>query len=269
LTAGESRITINKDQKAILSQGIIDGTLKLMEQTIRRESPRKSATHDSKPYKQSKSAITDNTISTNILTDNQQLPSRPRDFRISLADEERDIGNAELSDRLSAMVRRHYLEHKGDKFPFPRGKPRSNTKLADERRGRFSYYERSRIIQIIEEVLKDKEFFSKIDNAVTKSDIFPKYRKYSIEVGLHQFRENQQAFLNTYKPAIKKYGLKCIEPNIPYINAKDVTDDVIKKTAIHLAVDIKLTGNEKNALYTTGGILFFDQIMQMQNQSNS
>ncbi len=75
-----------------------------MKQTIARESPKKCAIHDSKPFRQSKTVVTDNTFSINILTNNQKLPARPRDFRAVLADEEKNIGNPELSDILFQYV---------------------------------------------------------------------------------------------------------------------------------------------------------------------
>jgi hypothetical protein len=62
-------------------------------------------------------------------------------------------------------------------------------------------------MQIIDEVLIDKELFKKIDDAVTSSEIYSKYRPFSIEAGLHQLKQ-PQAFLNTYRPFIKKYGLR-------------------------------------------------------------
>ncbi len=110
LTDEESKITVNAEQMSTITDGIIWGTLTIMKRTIARESPEECAVHDSKPFKQSKTAVTDNTISINILTNNRKLPTRPRDFRAVLANEEKNIGNPELSDVLSSISRRLILK---------------------------------------------------------------------------------------------------------------------------------------------------------------
>ena len=77
----DSNIDISRQQKSAIADGIIWGALTIMKRMIERESPKKHAAHDSKPFRQSKMAITNNTISINILTNDQKLPARPRDFR--------------------------------------------------------------------------------------------------------------------------------------------------------------------------------------------
>lgn len=155
LGSKEAGITISEEERAMLVQGIIDSTLRMMERIITTRSPKKSAMDSSKPYQQSKTAITNSTIFFNILTDAQQFPARPRDFRASLADGEKDIGMAELSDILSIMVRQHLLEPKRNNLSFPRGRPKSNTGIVDERRGRLSYYEQSKLKQMAYQILND------------------------------------------------------------------------------------------------------------------
>jgi hypothetical protein len=159
LTDKESRITINREQKSAIADGIIWGTLTLMETTTHRESPKKCAMRDSKPFKQSKTAITENTISINILTDNQKLPALPRDIRETLPDEERNIKNPVLSKVLSSICRRLGLEHDEHKISHPRGRPISDSALNYERRGRISNYDKTRMLQVIDEVLSDEEIF--------------------------------------------------------------------------------------------------------------
>jgi hypothetical protein len=145
LTNEESGITISREQKSAIADGIIWGTLTLMNRTIERQSPRKCAIHDSKPFKQSKTILTENTISINILTNSQKLPARPRDFKATLADQEKNIKNPELSDALSSVCKRLGLERSEDKISYPRGRPISDSNLNSEKRGRRSSYDKSRI----------------------------------------------------------------------------------------------------------------------------
>ena len=264
LTDEESRITINREQKSAIADGIIWGTLTLMYRTIERESPRKCAARDSKPFKQSKTALTENAISINILTDSQKLPARPRDLKERLADEEKNIKNPELSDALSSICRQLGLERSEDKISYPKGRPSSNSNLNYERRGRRSSYDKSRMMQIIDEVLSDEELFKKIDDTVTNSEIYSKYRPYSIEAGLLQLKQ-PQAFLNTYKPFIKKYGLREVDSKSA-IETKDITNEVIKKTAIGSARDTKLAEDLKKGIYTLGGRIYFDYILRKHQQ---
>ncbi len=72
----------------------------------------------------------------------------------------------------------------------------------------------------------------------------------------------EKEFLNTYRPVLK-YGIKEIQSGSAFINKEDVTDDLIKKIATDLARDTKSTEEEKRAVYTQGGITYFDHIMQM------
>jgi hypothetical protein len=257
-----SEITINAEQRSAIADGIIWGTLTIMKHTIERESPMLRAARDSKPFRQSKMAFTNNTISINILTNDQKLPARPRDFKSGLASEEKKIKNPELSDVLASVCRRLILKHSEKSFSSPRGRPISSFDPSNETRGRKSYYEVSRIKQIIEQVLNDHESFKKVDNAITGSDIYFKHKKYSIEVGLHQMKRYEKEFLNTYKPVFKKYGLNGTHPGGVYINKEDITDDWIEKNATRLARDAKSTAEEKRAIYTQGGVIYFDHIMQ-------
>ena len=257
----DSIISINEKQKSAIADGIIWGTLTVIKRTIERKSPKQRAVYDSKPFRQSKTAVTDNTISINVLTNDQELPARPRDFRSVLADEEKNIGGSELSDVLRSLCRRLLVEHSKKSFSNPRGRPISSSDPSNETRGRKSYYEIARVKQIIAQVLNDHEYFKKIDNAITSSDIYFKHRKYSIETALHQMKKDEKKFLKTYKPVLKN-NLNKTEPSNTYISTKDVTDDWIEKNATALARDVKPTAGERRAIYTQGGIIYFDHIME-------
>ena len=112
----------------MLVQNIIDTIRILMDRIISTKSPRSRARDYSKPHKQSKSGITRSTILFNTLTNTQRLPAHPRDFRINLAEEEKNIGDSELSGILTCMVRQGFLENKRGNFPYPNGKPLSDIK---------------------------------------------------------------------------------------------------------------------------------------------
>jgi len=258
VSAKEAEITITKEEKAILVQGIIDSTLKMMERIITSKTPKNRARDSFKPYQQSKTAITENTILFNILTNGQQFPARPRDFRASLADDEKNIGMAELSDVLSRMVRRYLLEPKRSNLSFPRGRPKSDTKIVNERRGRLSYYEQSKIKQITNEVLEDPESISKIDDAILKSGLFYRYLKYGFETYLYEIKENGKAFLNTMRAPIMKYGLKQKELDGLDIFARDLTPEKIKRLSKAYATNTMKTFQKdgKNILYTIAALFF-------------
>lgn len=254
-----SNINISGEQKSAIAEGIIWGTLTIMKRTIERESPKQCAAHDSKSFKQSKTATAKNTIAINILTNEQKLPARPRDIRTVLADEEKNIGNAELSDTLSSICRRLILKHSENKFSNPRGRPISESGPNNETRGRKSYYDRSIVKQILDHVLDDPEYYKKIENAINNSDIYFKHRKFSIEVALHQLKHKKE-FLNTYRPILNKYGLKEISSDTAYLK-KNITDELIERIASDLAHNTKPTLEEKRAIYTQGGVIYLDQIM--------
>ena len=73
----------------------------MMERIITTKSPKNRARDWRRPHEQSKTGITRSTVLFNILTNTQKLPARPRDFRINLAEEEKSIGDSELSDILA------------------------------------------------------------------------------------------------------------------------------------------------------------------------
>ena len=261
LNDDDSNISINAKQKSAVADGIIWGTLTIMKRTIERESPKQRAAHDSKPFRQSKMAMTNNTISINVLTSDQKLPARPRDFRSKLADKEMNIGNPELSDVLDSLCRRLILKRSKKNSSSPRGRPISQSDPSNETRGRKSFYDVSRVKQILDQVLNDHESFEKIDNAITSSDIYLQHRKYSIETSLHQRKTYEREFRNTYRPIFKKYFLETQLGNT-HIDKEDTANDLTMKTVAPLARDPKSIKEVRRAIYTQGGVVYFDNIMQ-------
>ena len=90
-----SSFEISDKEKELIAKGIIEYTIKFMEDCINSETSTKRAKRFTKPHYQSKNAIAKDTIQYNILRKTQVLPARPRDFRLNLANEERNIGMAE------------------------------------------------------------------------------------------------------------------------------------------------------------------------------
>ena len=160
-----------------------------------------------------------------------------------------------------ASLCRRLIQHSKKSFSNPRGRPISSSNPSNETRGRKSYYEKARVKQIIDQVLDDHESFKKIDDAITGSDLYFKHRKYSIEAALHQMKTDEKKFFNTYKPVLK-YNPKETQFGKTYINRKDIIDDWIEKKATLLARDTKPTTGERRAIYTQGGIIYIDHIMQ-------
>lgn len=234
-----------------------------MERIITEKNAKNRARSWSKVYKQSRTAITSDTVLFNILTNVQRLPARRRDFRLSLSEEEKKIGGPELSDVLASMVRKFLLEPKRGKFPFPRGRPSSNIDLDEERRGRLSYYEESKVKNILDEVVKDPEAVRRIDNEILKSVLFYRFLRYSFEAAFYQMKEDEEGFLNSFKPAIRKYGLaqkKKEELDGSWIYARDLTPEKIRRLSEGYALDtIRKFGEDgKNVLYLISGVFFFN-----------
>ena len=261
MTSKQARITISNEEKALLVQGIIDNALKLMERIIVDKSAKNRAISWSKPYKQSRTAITSDTILFNVFTNVQQLPARPRDFRINLSGDEKKIEGPELSDVLASLVLDFcVLENNRDCFPFLKGRRKSY--LAEESRGRNSYYESSIIKEVIDEVLRDPEAIKTIDDALIGTEIIYKFLKYSFEAGLYLSKENEKAFLNTYKPEIMKYGLtykKKDELNESWLYVKDLSKEKLKSLAKAYARNLiqHFKGDGKNILYVVAGLIIY------------
>ena len=124
---------ISNKEKEMIAQGIIEHAIKFMIDCVNSETSTKRANRFTKSHHQSKSAIAQNTIQYNILTKKQALPARPRDFRLKLANEEKQIGMAEMTNILSSSpFLGNLLEGHNGKYPFSRGRPTSI--LSKERR---------------------------------------------------------------------------------------------------------------------------------------
>ena len=235
-------LDLTDEQKDFITNGIIEGTIKLMKSTVRSETHKERANRFTKPHYQSKNAITKDTIQYNILNEIQKLPARPRDFRKKLEKEERNIDKHELSDILSTPILKNLVSRKKDKFPFPRGRP--NSDLAEERRGAYSYYEKTEFLQIMEIILRDAERLKKIDGIVTNDKIYQEFLKYSSEVKKGEKEKNEIAFKNSYKPIKQR--------------------DENRNTQLIQKDNNTLDRQELNILYELGTMMFFNSLLLSQ-----
>jgi len=250
---------VNDDDKTLVTKGIIDTALKMMERIITQKSSKNRAKSWSGKHNQSKNARTYNTLLFNLLNKDQRLPARPRDFRLKLSDNERNIGRAELSDKLAKLVDIYLLKRNEKAFQFPRGRPKPESSLSDERRGRLSNYKRSRIREIIDEVVQDSNIVKSIDDALVTSNILYKFLKYSFETAFYQIKENPNAFVSSYNPAIKKYGIQESNNDDSWILIKDLPEDKLKRLAGSYATNTiqNFKKEEKSILYTIAGLLYY------------
>jgi uncharacterized FlgJ-related protein len=95
-----------------------------------------------------------------------------------------------------------------------------------------------------------------------RAEITYKFLKYSFEAGLYQSKENEKAFLNTYKPEIMKYGLtykKKDELNESWLYVKDLSKEKLKSLAKTHARNLiqQFKGDGKNVLYVVAGLIIY------------
>jgi hypothetical protein len=252
---------ITSEEKKLITKGIIEGCLSLMKEIITKKSAKDLAKKWSGPHSQSKTNVTRDTILFNVLTGKQHFPALPRHFRINLEDEEKNIRRWDLTKSiLYFMVKNHILTNKVGIFSYSRG--RSPRSLTVERRGRIdSYYEPSRIKQVIDEVLTDSEAIKEINDALIESEILYEFLKYSFETALYEIKINEEAFRNSYKPAIMKYGIlskKKDELGKSWILVKDLSEVKLKSLAAahaHNAIN-RFKVYDKSVLYTIAGLIY-------------
>ena len=261
-----SWLELSDEQKNFITKGIIKGTIELMKSTVTSETLQKRSKRFTKPYFQSKNAITKDTIQYNILSEIQILPARPRDFRKKLEEEERNIDKHELSDIFSTPILKNLITRKKEKYPFKRGRP--NSDLAEERRGAFSYFEKTELLQIIEIILRDSERLKKIDDNVTHDKVYQEFVTYAYGVKKEVKQRNEIAFRNSYKPIkhkeesnnSKKEKLHKISKNQDLISKfnNNKTEKLVQEYNINLERD------ELNILYKNGALMFFNSLLLSQ-----
>ena len=264
-------VDLSDEQKNFISESIIKGTIELMKITIASETSKQRSKRFTKPHSQSKNAITKDTVQYNILTENQKLPARQRDFRLKLGEQERNIERSELSRIFSDGIIRNLLNRIDKKYPFSRGRPDSS--LADERRGKPGYYTESQIQEVFYSITKDSKILGRIDDIITSHEVFPKFLKYSFEIYFKQMKENETSFRNSYKPIIAKYKLKDLdknnlsnESNNQWIFAKELDDNKIIELSEKYTRKYKnkIGRQQLNILYKSGALLYFNSLLDSQ-----
>ena len=159
-----------------------------------------------------------------------------------MEEEERNIDKHELSDIFSTPILKNLITRKKEKYPFKRGRP--NSDLDEERRGAYSYFEKTEFLQIIEIILRDSERLKQIDDIVTNEKIYEDFLKYSNVLKIKVKEENEIAFRNIYKP------IKQREDN--------------RKTQLFQKHKITLERQELNKLYKFGALMFFNSLLLSQ-----
>ena len=197
---------LNVEDRAWLKKLILDECRIMMNRIMSRQSPEKIADNFCSTQNQSKERVARNTILFNLMTGSQNLPARPRDFRLNLPEDVRDLSRSQLSDVLSSPVRMNLTDNSRDNFPFKRGRPlNDNQNLSDESRGRLSYFTASKFNKLIGRLLETD--IEDIKRELLKMDEYYEFLVYSFEANQIQFLTNEGAFMKSQAPALMKYGI--------------------------------------------------------------
>lgn len=210
-------------------------------------------------HSQSKTNVARENTLFNVLVGKQKLPALTRHFRSNLDDREKNIGRSELrKDILEFLVNNHFLANRIGMFEErTRGRPLKFLEI--ETRGRKdSYYDPSIMKEIIKEVLSDSEVIREIDDTLLSSPILYEFIRYLWETALYEAKSNELAFRNSYKPAIKRYGIRLAEKgNKSYTLVKDLSEDKLKALArAHAGRTIRrFKEYDKSIVYTISGLI--------------
>jgi hypothetical protein len=245
LTEGNNS-DFTEDERNILIHDIVDVTEKMMQSIVTKRSPKNRAKSSCGKYKHSKRYLTRDTILVNIMSGNQTLPARPRDFRVKMPVEQKNIERHGLFDMLQFLVRIYILNYKKEEFKFRHGRPRSGSELSEETRGRKdSFYQRTDIYQIIDKMLADYTTIGKIDKNLDKQKLYD-FLKYSFASHFYEIKICPEKFLESLKPYEKIAEVnKDKYANAPLVLAKDLTPEKINILAKKYAL-VTLANNSYN-----------------------
>ena len=135
------------------------------------------------------------------------------------------------------------ITRKRERYPFKRDRP--NSDLAEERRGTYSYFEKTEFLQIIEITLRDSGRLKQIDDIIINDKIYENFLKYSFGVKKEVKRQNEIAFRNSYKPIKQR--------------------EESRKTQLSQIQKITLDRQELNNLYKFGAMMFFNSLLISQH----
>lgn len=111
---------------------------------------------------------------------------------------------------------------------------------------------------IIEEILSDSEAIREIDKKLLSSPIFYEFIRYLWETALYEAKSGELAFRNSYKPAIKRYGIRSAQTgDRSYILVKDLSEDKLKALAKAHAIRTirRFEEYDKSVVYTIAGLI--------------
>jgi hypothetical protein len=253
-------------EKEMFAQGIIEHTIRFMIDCVSRETSTERGNRFTKRHHQSKTAITQDILQYNLITKKQELPARPRDFRLKLDNEEKQIGMSEMTDILSSSpFLGNLLDGHDEKFPFRRGRPNSN--LSKERRGKPKYYTASERQKIFDSIIKDSIIVKQIDDVVTNHEIFPEFIKYSLETMFKEIKKDETAFKNSYKSIIMNNKLQYLENNDRLLNHQwifptKLDKKKIKELSKHYTMNCKNKGRRQllDILYLSGFLRYIESL---------
>lgn len=253
---------ITDEEKRIITGGIIAASFSIMKEITTNQTPNNRARKWLGDHSQSKTNIARDTVLFNVVIGKQKLPALPRHFRISLDDEEKNIRRWDLRKGiLQFIVDNHILVNRGGQFggASVRGRP-LRTSLEIETRGRKdSYYDSSAMKDIIDEVLLDPEAIREVDDTLLTSPILYEFIKYLWETMLYEAKANEFAFRNSYKPAIRKYGIRPAEKgDKSYLLVKNLSEDKLKALAGAHAINTiqRFKEYDKSILHTIAGLVY-------------
>jgi hypothetical protein len=255
----KNKVIITDEEKKTITEGVIDASLSLMKDITTNQTPKNLAREWLGTHTQSKTNIARDTALFNVLTGKQKLPSLPRQFRINLDDEEKNIRRWDLRKGvLTYLVDNHILANRGSILGTTRGRPVKS--LETETRGRKdSYYDSSMIKEITDEILSDPEAIREIDEALLASPILYEFVKYAWETALYEAKANESAFRNSFKPAIRKYRIAYADKDDrSYILIKNLSEDKLKALAGAHAVKMiqGFKDYNKSILYTIASLVY-------------
>ena len=254
----KKKVIITDEEKMAIIKGIIDVSLTIMKDITTNQIPNNLARKWIGAHSQSKTNIARDTVLFNVLTGKQKLPALPRQFRVNLDDEEKNIRRWDLRKGiLEFMVNNHILTNRVVMFTERRGRPLVS--LIDTRGRKDSYYNHSVMKEIIDEVLSDSEAIREIDDALLTSPLLYEFIKYLWETALYEAKANESAFRNTYKPAIRSYGIRYAERgDRSYILVKNLSEDKLKALAGAHAVNTiqKFKEYDRSILYAIAGFVY-------------
>jgi len=227
----ESENLLSLEERQWIIEGICYAVNKMIEKIITEKSPKNRAKSWSLPHSQSHKRLAFDSMMYNLMSGKQQVPARPRDFRLNLAPQESEIDSGELFDGFAKLVAFHIGDAHRNDFPFPRGKPKQA--FSSERRGRNSYYDYSELKNIVHEFVTEPQMIELISERLLANEKLFSFLKYSFCTVFYQAKENPQEFLNSFRP----YGLnyKQLELNSekpgPWLNFSDMSTGKLEELA--------------------------------------